>query len=827
MNTKSLYFMTRIVLVTMFAMGLLLVPAFNSTGTVSAQKGVKQDQVGANEALDTISWALDLRSATDLAVFAQNGVTNKATSKVTGKVLGLTRDNQDATTLKAQKDFSHSFGALNGLPCTEVADTELGGKTFGPGVYCLGSAQLAGEMVLDGQDNPNAIFIFRVKGELRTEKGSAISLMGDAQAHSIFFVADDSATIGEGSNFKGSIFARNGIKVDTGATVDGRVLSLKGEIDNSGTLGPQQTGILEICKALNTDPVAGQEGRRNTGLEDRVFTFRVGSLLIPVPAGQCSGPQTVASGPIVIEELNFTTTFDGRRFEGNFELIAVRTLSPVPAITGVNFQQRTANVNVREGGITNQTRIEFTNRFAITGIVEICKESLDSGVEGQIFTFTIDELPSPGAPSTAIDPATGLPFTQPVFRALAGQCTGPISVLVPADSTAFSPRRGVVNVRERALAGFIFTGADTADGLSAPQERLIAVDVPNRRVTAVVVEGGVRDQTTIFFFNRTAAAELKVCKIAGPGIPIGQRFDFSVTGTAPLAPGPDGTVPMGGMPVTRAVSVSAGPESSRGFCQVVPGTFVVDSSATVTELDAAAGSGVGTIRVSRIRSTSGITAPVVRAGGTPQGEPFFPPQSGTTGTGANLVTAGTISARRVTVPVRREVVEVEFVNFNFQPTTLKICKVAGNGVPSDLSSSFVFDVVSDRSDGPTGPLFAPASTTVTVAAGPANQQNGSCDFAVGPFTPSNPAGGPSNTTGSFDVQAGVVITERARTGFRVAAGGITSPTTPIIADIANRSATILGGFAGPGLLSGVNEVTFVNEVGTAQIKSRKRARVTF
>jgi hypothetical protein len=823
--------MTRIVLVTMFAMGLLLVPAFNSTGTVSAQKGVKQDQVSANEALDTIYWALDLRSATDLAVFAQNGVTNKATSKVTGKVLGLTRDNQDATTLKAQKDFSHSFGALNGLPCTEVADTELGGKTFGPGVYCLGSAQLAGEMVLDGQDNPNAIFIFRVKGELRTEKGSAISLMGDAQAHSIFFVADDSVVVGEGSSIKGSIFARNGIKVDTDATVDGRVLSLKGEIDNSGTLGPQQTGILEICKRIDTSLGSGQTGAGNFGLERRIFNFRVGGLVFGAPAGECSGPQTVPSGPIVIEELNSGTTFDGGTFTGNFELIAVRGLGQTPpSITGVNFAQRTANVTVREGGIANQTRIEFTNRFAITGIVEICKESLDSGVEGQIFRFTIDELPSPGAPSTAIDPATGLPFTQPVFRALAGQCTGPISVAVPADSTTFSPRRGVVNVRELAQTGFIFTGADTADGFSAPQERLIAVDVPNRRVTAFVVEGGVRDQTTIFFFNRSAAAELKVCKIAGPGIPIGQRFDFSVDGTAPLAPGPDGTVPQGGTAVTRAVSVTAGPESSGGFCQIVPGTFVVDSLATVTELDAAAGSGVGTIRVSRIRSTSGIVAPVVRAGGTPQGEPFFPPQSGSTGTGANTVTAGTISARRVTVPVRREVAEVEFVNFNFQPTTLKICKVAGAGIPSDLSSSFVFDVVSDRADGPTGPLFAASSSTVTVAAGPGapNQQNGSCDFASGPFTASNLQGGPPNTTGSFDVGAGVVITERARTGFRVAAGGITSPTTQIIADIFNRSATVLGGFNGPGLVSGVNEVAFVNEVGTAQLPSkRKRARVTF
>ncbi len=820
--------MTRIVLVTMFAMGLLLVPAFNSTGTVSAQKGVKQDQVSANEALDTISWALDLRSATDLAVFAQNGVTNKATSKVTGKVLGLTRDNQDATTLKAQKDFSHSFGALNGLPCTEVADTELGGKTFGPGVYCLGSAQLAGEMVLDGQDNPNAIFIFRVKGELRSEKGSAISLMGDAQAHSIFFVADDSVVVGEGSSIKGSIFARNGIKVDTDATVDGRVLSLKGEIDNSGTLGPQQTGILEICKRIDTSLGSGQTGAGNFGLERRIFNFRVGSLVFGVPAGECSGPQTVSSGPIVIEELNSGTTFDGGTFTGNFELIAVRGLGQTPpSITGVNFAQRTANVTVREGGIANQTRIEFTNRFAITAIVEICKESLDSGVEGQIFRFTIDELPSPGAPSTAIDPATGLPFTQPVFRALAGQCTGPISVVVPADVDDFSPRRGVVNVRELAQTGFIFTGADTADGFSAPQERLIAVDVPNRRVTAFVVEGGVRDQTTIFFFNRSAAAELKVCKIAGPGIPIGQRFDFSVDGTAPLAPGPDGTVPQGGTAVTRAVSVTAGPESSGGFCQVVPGTFVVDSLATVTELDAAAGSGVGTIRVSRIRSTSGIVAPVVRAGGTPQGEPFFPPQSGTTGTGANTVTAGTISARRVTVPVRREVAEVEFVNFNFQATTLKICKVAGAGIPADLSRSFVFDVVADRAVGPTGPLFATNTASVTVAAGPAssntpgNLQNGSCDFVSGPFTPGNTMGGPPNTGGSFDVGSTVIITERAQTGIRVAAGGITSPTGGVIADTANRQATITS------LQAGVNEVAFVNEVGTAQIKSRKRARVTF
>jgi len=343
--------------------------------------------------------------------------------------------------------------------------------------------------------------------------------------------------------------------------------------------------------------------------------------------------------------------------------------------------------------------------------------------------------------------------------------------------------------------------------------------VATRTVSVIVVEGGVSVQTTVFFFNRTAPGQLKICKIAGPGVPELQRFDFRVDGFAPFPAGENGVVPAGSPGVSsRFVSVLAGPVANGGFCQVVDGTFLVDSTALVVELPAVAN--FGTIRVSRIRSSSGIVSPVVRAGGTPQGEPFFPPQSGPN--------AGTENARFVIVPIRREVVEVEFVNFNFFPVPLKICKVAGTGVPSNGTASFTFDVVVDTVDpdgaGPAPGLFAPFTSSVTVAAGPvANGQNGFCDFIAGPFSPF------INGIGSFDVGSGIVVTERAATGFRVAAGGITSPTGPIIADIAARSGTILGNFAGPGLINGVNEIQFVNEVGTAATppKSRKRSRLTF
>jgi len=603
-------------------------------------------------------------------------------------------------------------------------------------------------------------------------------------------------------------------------------------------LGPQQTGILEVCKAISTTPVI--TGDPAVGLENRIFRFRVGGLIFEVPAGQCSGPQTVSSGSIVIEELPEGRTTDGGTFNSNFQLIAVNTLgtTPTTAITGFNLPLRTANVTVREGGIENQTRIQFVNRFAITGVVEICKESLDSGVVGgQIFSFTIAQLGSPG-----INPATGLAIPAPVFMAPAGDCTGPIFVPVAADTNDFSPRRGIVDVTEVARTGSIFTGADTADGTVPPVERLVSVNLATRTVRAIVVEGGREAQTTIFFFNRSVASTLKVCKIAGPGVPELQRFDFRVEGFRPFTTvdPATGVVPPGSPgQTTTFVSVLAGP-GPRGFCQEVPGTFVTDSSVLVTELPAVAN--FGTIRVSRIRSTSGILAPVVRAGGSPQGAPFFPTQIGSTGTGANRVDAGTESARRVLVPINREVTEVEFVNFNFFPVPLKICKVAGTGIPSDGSRVFIFDVVADTIDpdgaGPEPGLFAPFTTSVTVAAGPrANGQNGFCDFVAGPFTASNPGGGPSNTIGSFDLGSGVTVTERASSavGTVIAPGGITSATTGIIADNIARSATVLGGSPGMvgssevGLRNGVNEIEFVNNAATlaTPIKKSRRARMTF
>ena len=1119
MNRKTLYFIALIVLLAVAATGYLLIPNFNGTIRVSAQEGVSETQV-ERATTDMIYHALNFKSVGDLTVLADKGIIDHGKSRIKGNILGLTPDAQDDKTLRVRKDFSDSFSALNQLPCEQLTDSDLTGKTYTAGVYCLSSAQLAGQLTLDAKNDPSAIFIFKVDGAFSTGKGSDISLINGTQAPDVFFVANDSVNIGESSRLKGSIISRNSIKVGTDATIEGKALSLQGGVElNGNLLGPQAPGVLEICKTLDTTS--------GTGLERRVFRFSVpgatnpltgvATPIVEVPVGQCSGQLSVEAGPVTITELLDGRTLSGGTFNGNFQLVGVRQevnlgQAGTTALIGFNLPLRTATVNIvastsPAGQTSDQTRITFTNRFAITGVVEICKEALDSGVSG-FFTYTIAELPSPG-----VDPATGQVIPRPTFIVPTGLCTGPITVTVAADggggrrdaqeagdglvdsssapeqaakgneggyisgvnnpsdftgTTATAPSLGtaasfsvlggstvtntgatlvagdlgvspgttvtgfppgsvvgtihagdaiaaqaqtaaaaaynnlagqacdfnltgqnlggltltpgtycfassaqltgiltlnaqnnpgavflfkigstlttdsnssvvvinngsscntffqvgtsatlgtntafrgnilaltsitlntgsslegralalggavttdtnfisnlpcttatptptatatatptatptatatptvtptatttptatptatatptptatptatptpfvpLVNITELPRVGFIF-----ADASTYPADRFVAVNLATRTLTARVVEGGVAIQTTAFFFNRTEPGQLKVCKVAGPGIPELTPFSFRITGTAPtFAPGTNGIDP--GVAVTQDVSVLAGPPSSGGFCQLVPGLFLVDTPTTITEANASpitiAGTGVqGDVRVSRIISSTGIVSSTNLQTATFVAQPAIPffPLSPQTANGLNV---GAAATRTVIIPSRRGINEVEFVNIAFSPVPLKVCKVAGTGVA--IGTPFTFTVTADTFGG----LLAPFSSTLTVPAGSGGSgpgaQNGFCDFVAGPFGGAFNNGGPNsafiNNLSSFNFNSNVTVTEAAATG--VVATSITSPTGAVVANLTNRTGQITN------LINGVNEVQFVNSAGITRRK---------
>jgi hypothetical protein len=130
-------------------------------------------------------------------------------------------------------------------------------------------------------------------------------------------------------------------------------------------------------------------------------------------------------------------TLTGGTFNGNFQLVEVRTLGQTPpnALVSANLPNFTAVCQCSRRQHCQPKQSSIHNRFAIVAIVEICKEGLDSGVTG-FFNFTIDGLRSGDtSTTTGVIGTTGAnagnvggtlnPFVVPV-----GQCTGPIAVVV-------------------------------------------------------------------------------------------------------------------------------------------------------------------------------------------------------------------------------------------------------------------------------------------------------------------------------------------------------------------------------------------------------------
>ena len=106
-----------------------------------------------------------------------------------------------------------------------------------------GPIGLTGQLVLDGQNNPNAVFIFQTGSTLITGSGSTIALIKGASECNVFWQIGSSATLATNSFFVGNILALTSISVQTGAVVHGRALARNGAVtlDNNVFTAPDCT----------------------------------------------------------------------------------------------------------------------------------------------------------------------------------------------------------------------------------------------------------------------------------------------------------------------------------------------------------------------------------------------------------------------------------------------------------------------------------------------------------------------------------------------------------------------------------------------------------
>jgi len=190
--------------------------------------------------------SVGLGAAGSYVVLAGAGVTNTGPTTLNGDIgtfpttsesgtgsLTINGANHagDAVTQQAKNDLVTAYNSAAGEGPTSPIAADLAGLTLTPGVYNSASALgLSGTLTLNGQGNPDAVFVFQAASSLTTASGSSVSLTNGAQACHVFWQIGSSATIGTGSAFRGTVLALTSITLTTGATVEGRVLARNGAV---------------------------------------------------------------------------------------------------------------------------------------------------------------------------------------------------------------------------------------------------------------------------------------------------------------------------------------------------------------------------------------------------------------------------------------------------------------------------------------------------------------------------------------------------------------------------------------------------------------------
>ena len=147
-----------------------------------------------------------------------------------GTVDGTVHAN-DAVAARAQDDLVTAYDDAAGRTSSATVSADLAGSTLAPGVYTSASSLgLSGDLTLDAQGDPDAVFVFQAGSTLTAGSGSRVLLTGGAQACNVFWQVGSSATIGTGSAFAGTILALTSISLQTGATLDGRALARNGAV---------------------------------------------------------------------------------------------------------------------------------------------------------------------------------------------------------------------------------------------------------------------------------------------------------------------------------------------------------------------------------------------------------------------------------------------------------------------------------------------------------------------------------------------------------------------------------------------------------------------
>jgi hypothetical protein len=307
-----------------------------------------------------------LGNATPFAVLAGTTVTNTGPSVISGdlgvspgsavtgfppgQVNNGTQHDGDAVATGAQSDLTTAYNDAAGrTPATVEANPDLGGTTLAPGVYKVASAMsLTGTVTLDGQSDPNAVFIFQAGSTLITASNSRVNLIGGAQACNVFWQVGSSATLGTNTTFVGSILALTSASVQTGASVAGRVLARNGQVsldDNTITVPTCTTSVTSSTTSVGGTSTTSVGGTSTTSVGGTSTTSVGGTSTTSV-----GGTTTTSTTEVIPKGVPQTGVGGAARTGINGLPVAVGGIALVGAGATTAMAIRRRRVHDRSGG---------------------------------------------------------------------------------------------------------------------------------------------------------------------------------------------------------------------------------------------------------------------------------------------------------------------------------------------------------------------------------------------------------------------------------------------------------------------------------------------
>ncbi|GAB4010752.1 hypothetical protein GCM10028808_22540 [Spirosoma migulaei] len=383
--------------------------------------------------------APNLGTASNFALFTANGAfTNVGASVVTGDVgtnvgaftglsvatpipgpgtvfgnirlPGSTEANQAAT------DVTTAYNSLNSAACTTILLPELAGQTLTPGVSCQNTANpttLNGTLVLNGA----GVYIIKLSSALTTATSSSISLTNGASFDNVYFQVDGAVDVGINSFFRGTILANGAISLLTGASLEGRGLSVGGAISLSNNLVTIPALSLSVVAgscvpATNQYSISGIVSLTGALAGTATLTDGLASTTVAVNAGDTSVPFSLTGLTSGTSSHTLTVNYASQTVSVTYTAPASCTVAPA-SLGGAVFTDTNTN-GVQDGGDTPIAGVEVTLLDGASSPVTSTTTS-PSG----IYSFT---GLTPGVPYS-------VSFTTPTgYLATGSTVTGPVTL---------------------------------------------------------------------------------------------------------------------------------------------------------------------------------------------------------------------------------------------------------------------------------------------------------------------------------------------------------------------------------------------------------------